>query len=221
MPSTSRSRGPSAEPMPIGKHRRRRRAARQLATPAPVSPPSDSTTMPATRWPRIPLAHRGDRAGQIGPPRIGDQALDRRLGQRIADPEQLRPADLRERRAGDRPAAGVCGARDPRFAVGIGDAHAARHVDEHRDDDVTGVGRRQQDDRAARRTEHTAPSDSTRSGDQHAALHRRQRHERAPVGTGSAIPAMPPATRSAEPPWQRRGEMHRGSWFFLVASALK
>ena len=57
MPSTSRSRGPSGDPMPTANTGGP--PASPPAPPAPpdppalpVSPPSDKTTMPATRWPR-------------------------------------------------------------------------------------------------------------------------------------------------------------------------
>jgi hypothetical protein len=178
MPTTSRIGHTLGGAHADGKHRRsgaRGGGLRALSRVSSIRQHDDSGDAPAAEA----LARGGDCSSQIGPPPVGDQAFDRRLGQRFADPEHLRLADLFERRKDLRFDEGLRQG-DARFPIGICDAHAARCIDEHRNDDVTGVGGRQQDDRTAREQEDGDEREYAQ-GREHPALHGRQRYEGATV----------------------------------------
>ena len=93
----------------------------------------------------IPLAHGGQGARQIRPACVSGEPIDLNRRQAVADAVQLRDEARRQRRQQvrfeqrDRP-------RQPRLAVRVGEPHAARHVDQHRHDRVTGSRRRQHRD---------------------------------------------------------------------------
>ncbi len=83
----------------------------------------------------IPLAHGGDRAGQIRAARIRAEVIDRRWRKAVADRVQ-RGREVRGQRGQQLVLEERGRARDARLAVGVVDAHAARDVDEHGDDGV-------------------------------------------------------------------------------------
>ncbi len=123
--------------------------------------------------PAIAIADGIERAGDVGSAAVRAEMIDAAFTnrrERLADREALgdeAPLDCRqELRAehGLRP-------RQPRLAIGVVDAHAARRVDQNRHDGVARAGRRQHGD-GPEQKQHERREREHAEADQHGALAR-------------------------------------------------
>ena len=154
------------------------------------------------------LADRSQRASEIGAARVDIQMIDVDRREALADAVDFGP-ELASQRWQELRSQNGCRAREPRLTLAVGEAHALRDVDQHRDDCIAGARRRQKHDRPHQEN-YNGRQRERAAGDEHTALDGRQRDERAPILQKRKRP-QGRQEHHPEPPGEWMSEVHNQS----------
>ena len=153
----------------------------------------------------IPLANGGQRAGEIGAPRVGGQAVDLRGRDAFADGEDLGLEARRERGASS--FFSSASARAMRVCPSASASRMLRETSTRIGTMASRVAGRRQDRNRAEEAEDEDRQREHAQRHQHAALDARQRRERAPISP-YATAAIAAASRTASHHGKRIGKVH-------------